>query len=108
MDCLMTKTIKSDPVIYLSGPMTGYPEFNFPAFRTEANRLRREGYRVVNPAEHGQQLGLSWADYLRKDIELLMKCDRIHLLPGWANSKGARLEHHIAIELGLEVTGAAA
>ena len=106
MDCNRSKSSKKDPLIYLSGPMTGYPEFNFPAFRAEATRLRREGYRVVNPAEHGQDFGNSWADYLRKDIELLLRCDRIHLLPGWADSKGARLEHHIAVELGLEVTGA--
>lgn len=108
MDCVNLKYTKNDPIIYLSGPMTGYPEFNFPAFRTEATRLRRDGYRVINPAEHAGPVTLTWADYLRKDIELLMRCDRIHLLPGWANSKGARLEHHIAVELGLEVTGAPA
>jgi hypothetical protein len=37
--------------IYLSGPMTGLPDLNFPAFHAEAARLRALGYDVINPAE---------------------------------------------------------
>jgi hypothetical protein len=37
--------------IYLAGPMTGYEDFNFPAFHREAKRLRKMGYEVFNPAE---------------------------------------------------------
>ncbi|WP_319942079.1 DUF4406 domain-containing protein [Pseudomonas quasicaspiana] len=40
--------------IYISGPMTGLPDFNFPAFAAEANRLRGLGFDVVNPAEINQ------------------------------------------------------
>lgn len=39
--------------IYLAGPMTGLPEFNYPAFHAEAARLRGLGYQVENPADHG-------------------------------------------------------
>lgn len=92
--------------IYLSGPMTGMDDFNFPAFHAEAARLRAEGNFVINPAEHGEEPNLPWAEYLRKDIKLLMECDHIHLLPGWSNSKGARLEVHIALELGFVIEGA--
>lgn len=36
--------------LYLSGPMTGKPALNFPAFHAEAARLLALGYEVVNPA----------------------------------------------------------
>lgn len=88
---------------YLSGPMTGLPDFNFPAFNSAATVLRGEGLDVINPAEHGVIDGWGWADYLRHDISLLATCDQIVLLPGWSQSKGARLELHIAQQLGMRV-----
>jgi hypothetical protein len=92
--------------IYLSGPMTGVPQFNAPAFNAEAAWYRALGYEVVNPAEVKLANGATWADYMRADLPLMMTCTRIHMLPGWQMSKGASLEHHIARELGFEVTHA--
>ncbi|UXJ54857.1 DUF4406 domain-containing protein [Pseudomonas citronellolis] len=89
--------------IYLAGPMTGLPEHNFPAFHAEAGRLRDLGYQVVNPAEHGVIDGYEWADYLRLDLQKLITCEAIAMLPGWDKSKGARLEYHVASELGMQV-----
>ena len=89
--------------IYLAGPMTGIEHYNFPAFNAEASRLRAQGFHVENPAEHGIVEGADWADYLRYDIGRLATCERIHLLPGWSKSKGARLEVHIAQSLGMHV-----
>ena len=39
--------------VYLSGPMKGYPDSNFPAFHATAAALRARGLEVVNPAEIG-------------------------------------------------------
>lgn len=94
--------------VYLSGPMSNLPLFNFPAFHAAAKSLREQGYTVINPAEldeaDDQPVGAKpWAAYLRRDIVELMKADAIALLPGWENSKGARLELHIATALGFEV-----
>jgi hypothetical protein len=89
--------------VYISGPMTGLPDLNFPAFHAAAAKLRAAGYEAINPAEHEEAPGKAWADYLRKDIRLLMDCTGVALLPGWEQSKGARLERHIAIELGMTV-----
>ena len=90
------------PRIYLAGPMTGLPEFNYPAFHAEASRLRQLGYHVENPAEINPEGG-SWADCMRRDIPQLLTCDSLALLPGWDKSKGARLEYHVASELGMQV-----
>jgi hypothetical protein len=87
--------------VYLSGPMTGLPLFNVPAFNAAAAELRARGFEVVNPAELdlADTAPMAWADYLRRDIPQLCRCDTIALLPGWEASKGARLEAHIAAEL---------
>lgn len=90
-------------VVYVSGPMTGMPELNFPAFHAAAAKLRAQGHDVRNPAEVGEEPGKTWEDYMRKDLRLLCDCNAIYLLPGWEKSKGAHLELHIAHRLGMEV-----
>jgi hypothetical protein len=91
---------------YLSGPMTGRVEMNFPAFAREETRLRSLGITVVNPAANGLPANAEWQDHMREDIRLLMDCTAIHMLPGWTKSRGATLEHTIAVALGMAVTGA--
>lgn len=88
---------------YLAGPMTGHPDLNFPAFHAEAARLRALGFEVVNPAEINTDPDAKWVDCMRKDIAALVTCERLALLPGWAHSRGALLEHHIAHALGLRI-----
>lgn len=87
--------------LYLAGPMTGYPELNFPAFHTEALRLRGLGYQVVNPAELNCDINAGWLECMRKDIAELVLCDGVALLDGWESSEGATLERDIAHRLGL-------
>ena len=85
--------------IYIAGPMTGIDQLNFPAFNAEALKLRALGFDVVNPAEINPDHSMPWAQCMRRDIAELVKCDMICLLPGWEESKGATLEHHIAQRL---------
>lgn len=88
---------------YIAGPMTGIPDFNFPAFNAVAAAMRIQGRHVENPAEHGLVEGAEWGDYLRYDLGKIASCETIALLPGWAASKGAVLEMHIAKTLGMNV-----
>lgn len=91
--------------LYLSGPMTGLPEHNFPAFAEASARHRAAGFEVVNPAEVAAHLpaGSRWEDYMRADIRALCDCDTIVMLSGWEHSKGAHLELHLAHRMGLNV-----
>lgn len=90
--------------IYISGPMTGMPDLNFPAFNAEAARLRNLGLRVVNPAEVQLPAGSPWAAFMRADlIDMLRHCDTVVTLPGWDRSRGARIEVYVARQLGLRV-----
>jgi hypothetical protein len=92
--------------IYLAGPMTGIKDFNFPAFNTMAAKLRARGYTVANPTEHGVVEGAKWGDYMAYDLTRLGLCGMVALLPNWEESKCARLEVHIAEQLGMAIVDA--
>jgi hypothetical protein len=89
--------------LYLCGPMTGLPHFNHAAFFDAARRLREAGYTVFNPAENGLPSTATWAQHMRVDIEHLVQCRHIAVLPGYEASKGATLELHIGQVLGMQV-----
>ncbi len=89
--------------VYISGAMTGMPEYNYPAFFAAEEMLKEQGYDVVNPARSGVREGWCWGDYVREDLKWLVECDKIAMIPGWENSKGARLERHIAQNLEMPI-----
>lgn len=88
--------------IYIAGPMTGLPDFNFPAFHAAAAAWRAMGWEVMNPAEafHGAQ-DLAYREYVRHDIDVIRTCDAIALLDGWdgSNARGSVWEWAIATKI---------
>lgn len=90
--------------VYIAGPMTGIPDFNYPAFHKRAAELRASGYEVINPAENfnGDQ-ALPYEEYIRQGIRQVSDCDAICLLPGWEKSSGVQIELAVARALKLEV-----
>jgi hypothetical protein len=89
---------------YIAGPMTALPDLNYPAFDAAAAELRAEGVDVLNPAEQTAGPDQPWEHYMRLGLASLLRCDSIVLLPGWTNSKGAKLEYHVACSLGMRVS----
>lgn len=89
--------------VYLSGPMTGLPDFNRPAFVDAERLLSCYGVDVLNPARHGFDPAKTWADYMRLALLDVAACDAVALLPGWERSRGAQLEVHVASSLGIPV-----
>lgn len=87
------------PVLYVSGPMSGYEAFNFPAFNRAADALRAKGFPVLNPADFGWAEE-DWAKNLHRDLVVLGYADILVQLPGWENSRGASLELSCAVALG--------
>lgn len=89
--------------VYIAGPMTGLPEFNYPAFNAAAQRLRALGYQVENPAENPVPSCSSWKGYMRLGLTQLLQCDVVAMLPNWEDSRGARIEYQLARDLELQV-----
>lgn len=88
--------------VYIAGPMTGLPDFNFPAFNAAAKEWREAGWDVLNPAESFDgRTDLAYRDYVLHDIALLLTCDAIAMLPGWdgANARGSVWEWGVAQKL---------
>lgn len=92
--------------LYLSGPMLGVAEHNFPAFHRAARVLRRADYVVRSPAEFAPSTTHRPPDrteILRRDLVYLVACDGIALLPGWRGSRGATFELLVAAQIGLQI-----
>lgn len=109
--------------VYLAGPMSGIPHFNYPAFNAAAAHLRRAGHHVFNPAEHDtathgkdisnpdgceetakKEHGFCRRKALKADLAWI--CDNaeaIALLPGWEKSTGACAERALAVALKIQV-----
>lgn len=93
--------------IYISGPMTGYKDHNFPAFNEAATKLRALGWDVVNPVDINPDQNTSWLRCIAADVAAMEGCTDIVLLPGYGKSDGSFIEriaaehehftfHHIA------------
>lgn len=98
--------------------MTGYPEWNYPAFDDAADRIKAAAHGtrkvVTNPADnHNRQTDLPRWTYISKTLEQLRGLANladssndecfVTVLEGWADSRGARLEVEVAHQLDLPV-----
>jgi Domain of unknown function (DUF4406) len=100
--------------IYIAGPMSGYPGFNFPAFNTAAAKFEADGWCVFNPADkEGEDLSdesFATGDHVQatKDgfdfrkgytwgVNKVIEADAIYMMTGWEASAGARGEHAVAV-----------
>lgn len=87
---------------YLSGPMTGYVNYNHAEFNRITEVLEKSELfkRVINPAsmDEGEK---PWKYYLKRDLRIIMDNDveALVLMPHWEDSKGARAEVYVAAQV---------
>lgn len=98
--------------LYLAGPMTGHPNYNYPAFHQAARDLRELGYFVVSPAEDTwnrpipppePEHAAPHGHYVRAGLRKLLHADAVALLPGWGTSKGTSVELTVARAIGMDI-----
>lgn len=114
--------------IYLAGPMSNKPYFNFPAFEEATKKLEAQGHYVFSPAKvdvlragynfsvdcptgsreelvkAGVSEKINYKDCMRVDLNWILDfAEEIALLPDWDTSKGVAAEKALAECLGLKV-----
>lgn len=98
--------------IFISGPMSGLPDFNYPAFHEAGEYLHAKGEIFFSPAHDWMgkerqpptpEEEKPWEHYMRKSLKMLLDCDRILMLPGWEKSRGATIEKELAIILNMQI-----
>lgn len=106
-------------VVYLSGPMTGWPQFNRDWFYRSEASFTRLGWKVLNPHRFwGEPLlmrlaknwpRLSWTAAMLRDLSILgyaiAKFPRLALFAhrNWGDSYGACIELTVAAKMGVPV-----
>jgi hypothetical protein len=105
--------------IYIAGPMSGYSDWNYPAFFAAEDVLRAKGWDVKNPAKKDEEHGFVDAEAKKDgdtalaiengtfdfkvaylwDMKQVIEGDGIYMLRGWEQSPGARGEHAAAVAM---------
>ena len=104
--------------VFISGPMTGRPDWNRAEFERAERELRGLGAEsVFNPARlapEGSEPALPHEAYMAKTLNVLTRLDytavpnapwhdAIVLLDGWWDSEGAKVERAVAEAIGMDV-----
>lgn len=88
--------------VYISGPITGMPNYNREAFAETVKAVEAKGYTAISPFDLSiVSKWKTWQDYMREDIRAMMDADWVLLLPGYDKSKGALVEEAVAIGVGI-------
>lgn len=100
------KQLMERDVVYISGPMeaSGLKDLNYPAFNMAAQKLRSEGFTVLNPAETDDgSVHRPRNFYLRADVKMVASANKLFMLEGWEKSPGAKLEVYVARALEIPI-----
>lgn len=97
--------------VYIAGPMTGLPRFNYPAFAEAEELIAECGVSVFNPTKltntadeyneimnspdgsYNFSSGKTWSDFIIPSIKVILDhAGSLVFLKNWQTSRGARLE----------------
>lgn len=101
--------------VYISGPITANKEHYKEEFEKAKEFLENKGYDVINPAEDDyteevKKAGIediwsqeAWLWYIKRDMDIVSKCDAIYMLLNFEKSHGAIVEKATAERAGLDI-----
>ena len=97
--------------IFISGPMHGLPDFNYPMFHKAGDYLKAQGKQFLSPA-HGRfghprtppaQGHRPLAHDIRHTLKQLLLCDSILMLPNWRDEDDSWLQRDLANNLNMPI-----
>jgi len=89
---------------YISGKISGLNHsYAEQKFKEAELFLKSEGFDVVNPMTIPHDHDKSWESYMRQDLKAMLDCQGILMLDNWQDSRGAKIERDLAIDLGFIV-----
>lgn len=90
--------------IYISGPITGVPDY-MQRFMEVQKNLEESGYSVVNPALVNSNMPeeTEYEEYMKMALTMLEMADGIYMMDGWRDSCGSNREYGYALGKGLPV-----
>lgn len=93
--------------LYIIGSVSGMPNRNLATFNAVRGELMIAGHKAVIPHD---SIGAdwSWSKAMSRSIQSICSQSDIHgdnfgiaMLDGWEQSKGATIEHDLAVALGI-------
>lgn len=89
---------------YIAGRVSGLSREEYHRnFEQGEREVEALGLLPVSPLTVKENAGKCWADCMRNDIKLMLGCTHIYMLNNWGDSRGAKLEFQLAVELGFKV-----
>ena len=88
--------------VYLSGPITNTKNYKGLFMFVEELVEFGEAKQIYNPAVQ-VPASSSWEQAMHRCLSEITNYDTVVMLPGWNTSRGARLEHDVALACGMRV-----
>ncbi len=95
--------------IYIAGKVTGLPKKEVEILFNRADRLITSlGHISINPTKiipsspnnmTDEEAENFWIKAMEVLLPEVMRADYIYMIPNWCESKGARIEHNLAVEM---------
>lgn len=104
-------------IIYVAGKYSdngrdnGSRQKNVDIAKEYSIKLWNMGFGAVCPHtntaffDDSPDLIISYDDFIKRDCEILNRCDAIYLLPNWKDSEGAKKERKYAVKYGIPIIG---
>lgn len=91
-------------IIYLAGKISGESLATCTMkFGAAQHHWQAKGYEVLNPLQIVNGWKTPWQEAMRYCIQALCMATHIYFLSDWSQSKGAKIEHQLAKDLGIKI-----